>query len=185
VLLLLTLQMRAFVLKFPMAFSYQPQNVRNWIERFQQLCLTRDEWTREYQLAMTPSLMAFFLRDASDLLLRFEYLASTGGYCQYSSTAVQGLAGQYCTFNVLYLQCRAVECKYNGPGCHAYSPPPCSDWSCEPIQKSSRNLDKLDTAASILYHSIYSISTWKLKCHDNAAANVWRNLDLWLGFVGC
>jgi hypothetical protein len=82
--------MRAFVLKFPLAFSYQTANVRNWVERFQQLCLTRDEWTREYQLVMTPSLMAFFLRDASDLLLRFEYLASTGGCCQCSHTAVFG-----------------------------------------------------------------------------------------------
>jgi hypothetical protein len=70
--------MRAFVLKFPLAFSYRPQIVRASIERFQALCFTRDGWAREYQLAMTPSLMAFFLKDAGDQLLRFEYLASTG-----------------------------------------------------------------------------------------------------------
>jgi hypothetical protein len=70
--------MRAFVLKFPLAFSYRPNIVRASIERFQALCFTRDGWAREYQLAMTPSLMAFFIKDAGDQLLRFEYLASTG-----------------------------------------------------------------------------------------------------------
>lgn len=70
--------MRAFVLKFPLAFSYPPGLVRMWIERFRQLCFTRDEWTRTLQLEMTPSLMAFFLKDAGDQLLRLEYLASTG-----------------------------------------------------------------------------------------------------------
>jgi hypothetical protein len=72
--------MRGFVLKFPLCFSYKPTHVRASVERFQQLCFTRDEWAREYQLAMTPSLMAYFLKDAGDQLLRFEYLASTGAY---------------------------------------------------------------------------------------------------------
>lgn len=71
-------QMRAFVLKFPLGISYPPGLVRMWIERFRQLCFTRDEWTRTLQLEMTPSLMAFFLKDAGDQLLRLEYLASTG-----------------------------------------------------------------------------------------------------------
>jgi len=73
-----SLQMRAFVLKFPLGISYPPGLVRMWIERFRQLCFTRDEWTRTLQLEMTPSLMAFFLKDAGDQLLRLEYLASTG-----------------------------------------------------------------------------------------------------------
>lgn len=71
-------QMRAFVLKFPLAFSFKPSHVRGAVERLQQLCFTRDEWAREYQLAMTPSLMAYFIKDMGDQLRRFEYLASTG-----------------------------------------------------------------------------------------------------------
>jgi hypothetical protein len=70
--------MRAFVLKFPLAFSFKPGHVRGAVERLQQLCFTRDEWAREYQLAMTPSLMAYFIKDMGDQLRRFEYLASTG-----------------------------------------------------------------------------------------------------------
>lgn len=85
--------MRAFVLKFPLAFGYNPAAVRTWVERLQQLCFTRDEWTRNYQLEMTPSLMAFFLRDAGDQLLRLEYLASTGRcvvWCCASAVIVSG-----------------------------------------------------------------------------------------------
>ena len=77
--------MRALVLKCPLVFSYHPAAVRGHIDRLRQLCFTRDEWTRNYQLEMTPSLMAFFLRDATDLLLRLEYLASTGERCRVAA----------------------------------------------------------------------------------------------------
>lgn len=84
--------MRAFVLKFPLCFAYSRESVSNSIERFRQLCFTRDEWVRSYQHYMTPSLMAYFLKDATDQLLRLEYLASTGR-CVHVCVSLVGVVG--------------------------------------------------------------------------------------------
>jgi hypothetical protein len=53
------------------------QRLSGCVERLRQLCYTREEWARDFE-SISPSLLAYFLRDASDQLMRLEYLASTG-----------------------------------------------------------------------------------------------------------
>jgi hypothetical protein len=72
------MQLRFFILKFPLVFAMHPDRVRGSVERLRALCNTRDEWARDLH-EISPSLLAYFLRDAKDLLMRLEYLAATGG----------------------------------------------------------------------------------------------------------
>jgi hypothetical protein len=68
------------VTKYPPVLMISPQRLAGSVERLRQLCYTREEWARDFE-SISPSLLAYFLRDATDQLMRLEYLASTGGRC--------------------------------------------------------------------------------------------------------
>jgi hypothetical protein len=67
------------VTKYPPVLTMSPQRLAGSVERLRQLCYTREEWARDFE-SISPSLLAYFLRDATDQLMRLEYLASTGGH---------------------------------------------------------------------------------------------------------
>lgn len=76
-LLLLVSQVRTLVRKYPVVITLPPQQLAAKVERLRQLCYTREEWARDFE-AISPALLAYFLRDSTDQLMRLEYLASTG-----------------------------------------------------------------------------------------------------------
>lgn len=67
------------VVKYPTVLTQSPGFVAGCVERLRQLCYTREEWARDFE-GMSPGLLAYFLRDATDQLMRLEYLASTGAW---------------------------------------------------------------------------------------------------------
>lgn len=76
-LLCSVLQTRALIIKYPSVLLGSSNYVKGCVDRFRQLCYTREEWARDFD-TISPSLLAYFLRDAGDQLMRLEYLASTG-----------------------------------------------------------------------------------------------------------
>eukprot|EP00878_Enallax_costatus_P043991 GHUV01052124.1.p1 GENE.GHUV01052124.1~~GHUV01052124.1.p1 ORF type:complete len:140 (-),score=21.67 GHUV01052124.1:164-583(-) len=70
-------QVRQLVHKYPKVLSTPPQRVQAAVERLRQLSYTREEWARDFE-TISPSFLAFFLRDSTDVIIRLEYLASTG-----------------------------------------------------------------------------------------------------------
>ncbi|KAF6255200.1 hypothetical protein COO60DRAFT_1462321 [Scenedesmus sp. NREL 46B-D3] len=69
------------------------QRLANSVERLRQLCYTREEWASDFE-AISPGLLAYFLRDATDQLMRLEYLASTGCHCRAVLSCILLLCGQ-------------------------------------------------------------------------------------------
>lgn len=68
---------KAMVRKMPLLLSRSSEVVAQMTERLRHLAYTRAMWQRDFEV-ITPSLLAFFYRDANDLLLRMEYLVLTG-----------------------------------------------------------------------------------------------------------
>jgi len=68
---------RKLVVKFPLILNYQTTSIEHLMDSLRQLSYTRVQWQQDFD-AMSPSLIAFYLRDARDLLLRLEYLVATG-----------------------------------------------------------------------------------------------------------
>lgn len=65
------------VRKYPLVLNMKSENVEVIIERLRHLAYSRVTWQENFD-DISPSLLAFFLRDHADLLLRLEYLALTG-----------------------------------------------------------------------------------------------------------
>ncbi|WIA10223.1 hypothetical protein OEZ85_010425 [Tetradesmus obliquus] len=84
---------RALVTKYPPVLVMSPQRLAASVERLRQLCYTREEWARDFE-GITPSLLAYFLRDATDQLMRLEYLASTGERPEWQLREVMKPAGR-------------------------------------------------------------------------------------------
>ncbi len=76
--------MRALVVKYPSCLTSAPSRLAANLDRLRQLCYTREEWARDLE-DISPSLVAYFLRDASDQIMRLEYLASTGAAARLPS----------------------------------------------------------------------------------------------------
>eukprot|EP00775_Hariotina_reticulata_P010951 gene10951-11105_t len=71
-----SVQTRALIIKYPSVLCGSSNYIKGCIDRFRQLCYTREEWARDFD-TISPSLLAYFLKDAGDQLMRLEYLAST------------------------------------------------------------------------------------------------------------
>eukprot|EP00877_Chromochloris_zofingiensis_P012653 jgi/Chrzof1/7641/Cz02g31090.t1 len=70
-------QVKALVVKFPLIVNYTTQTLHTKIEQLRQLCSIRDEWREDFE-AISPSLLAYYIRDSTDIILRLEYLAASG-----------------------------------------------------------------------------------------------------------
>lgn len=68
---------KALTLKYPMVLSHRSETVLETVEALRELTYSRSAWQAELA-TITPSLLAFFLRDRYDLLARLEYLLVTG-----------------------------------------------------------------------------------------------------------
>lgn len=68
---------RTLVLKFPLILNYQTARVQHLMCVLQQVSSKRAQWRQDFA-AMTPSLVAFYIKDAKDMLLRLEFLIETG-----------------------------------------------------------------------------------------------------------
>lgn len=65
-------------IKYPSVLNLRSEAVAGRVDRLAHVAGAREQWLADLE-GITPSLLAFFLKDATDLLLRLEYLASTGG----------------------------------------------------------------------------------------------------------
>ncbi|KIY98168.1 hypothetical protein MNEG_9792 [Monoraphidium neglectum] len=70
-------QAQALVLKYPLVLSRRTPALHFMAGQLRHLASARSQWQAEVD-AISPSLMAFFLRDFGDQVRRLEYLASTG-----------------------------------------------------------------------------------------------------------
>ncbi|KAI8476973.1 MAG: hypothetical protein J3K34DRAFT_516226 [Monoraphidium minutum] len=70
-------QAHALVLKYPPVLSRRTASLAFMAGQLRHLAGARSQWSAELE-AISPSLMAFFLRDYGDQVRRLEYLASTG-----------------------------------------------------------------------------------------------------------
>lgn len=69
--------MRQLVLKFPLVLNWHPEGLRAIIDALRQLAYTRDLWQQDFE-TITPSLLAFYIRDHCDQLRRLEFLVASG-----------------------------------------------------------------------------------------------------------
>lgn len=68
---------KVMVRKYPLVLNCRSETIAAIVERLRHLAYTRAMWQQDFD-CMSPSLMAFFLRDYRDLLMRLEYLVLTG-----------------------------------------------------------------------------------------------------------
>jgi hypothetical protein len=68
---------KLMVRKYPLVLNSRSETIENVTERMRHLAYTRSMWQQDFD-CISPSLLAFFLRDYADLLLRLEYLALSG-----------------------------------------------------------------------------------------------------------
>jgi hypothetical protein len=66
------------VRKFPLVLSRRPEAVADALESLRGVCGSRLQWQQDYE-RLTPSLLAFYLRDVSDILVRYERFKMYGG----------------------------------------------------------------------------------------------------------
>jgi hypothetical protein len=71
-------QAALLAIKYPSVLNLRSEAVAGRVDRLAHVAAAREQWLDDLE-GMTPSLLAYFLKDAPDLLLRLEYLASTGG----------------------------------------------------------------------------------------------------------
>eukprot|EP00955_Chlamydomonas_euryale_P105948 365671-Chlamydomonas_euryale.AAC.2 len=71
------------VRKYPLVLNSRSETIEAVTEKLRHVAYTRSLWQQDFD-CITPSLMAFFLRDYRDLLLRMEYLALTGDSASWS-----------------------------------------------------------------------------------------------------
>ncbi|EFJ45428.1 hypothetical protein VOLCADRAFT_105980 [Volvox carteri f. nagariensis] len=71
-------KLRALILKYPLILNFRHQSVHSALMALRVLCSARPEWTTFYQV-LSPSQVAFFIRERVITLLRLEYLLLTGG----------------------------------------------------------------------------------------------------------
>lgn len=70
-------QIHKMVHKYPPVLAFTTEYLQATLVRLRDLAFTRELWQEDLE-NITPSLFAFFINDAEDLLLRLEYLATTG-----------------------------------------------------------------------------------------------------------
>jgi hypothetical protein len=62
-------QVKRLVHKFPLALNYQTTSIESAIDALRQVTYTRQQWQVDFE-RITPSLVAFYLRDTKDILSR-------------------------------------------------------------------------------------------------------------------
>ncbi|GAX80135.1 hypothetical protein CEUSTIGMA_g7573.t1 [Chlamydomonas eustigma] len=68
---------RHMVIKYPLVLNLETETIEALMGRLRNLAYTRAMWQQDFD-NITSSLLAFFIRDRHDLLLRLEFLALTG-----------------------------------------------------------------------------------------------------------
>ncbi|KAG1660703.1 hypothetical protein FOA52_014322 [Chlamydomonas sp. UWO 241] len=68
---------KLMVRKYPLVLNSRSETIEAVTERMRHLAYTRSMWQQDFD-CISPSLLAFYLRDYADLLLRLEYLALSG-----------------------------------------------------------------------------------------------------------
>ncbi|GLC67023.1 hypothetical protein PLESTF_000503100 [Pleodorina starrii] len=71
-------QLRALIIKYPLILNFKHESVHSALMALRRLCSARPDWTAFYK-ALSPSQVAFFVRERVVTLLRLEYLLLTGG----------------------------------------------------------------------------------------------------------
>lgn len=74
---------KAMVRKCPLILNSDTELITRAVDKLRQLSYTRAMWQDNFEV-ISPSLLAFFLKDKTDLLLRVEYLALTGDSATWS-----------------------------------------------------------------------------------------------------
>lgn len=69
--------MRALVVKFPIILNYDTDNLKSYVNTLRQMAQSRELWRENFD-TITPSLLAFFIRDHSDLTMRLAFLLASG-----------------------------------------------------------------------------------------------------------
>ncbi|MEW5308908.1 MAG: hypothetical protein WDW38_000828 [Sanguina aurantia] len=70
-------QILFMVKKCPLVFNFEGETLARLVANLRDLSSTRELWHQDFE-QITPSLLAFFIRDHTDLLLRLEFLVVTG-----------------------------------------------------------------------------------------------------------
>lgn len=76
-------EVKVLVRKYPIVLNVKSATIHMTMDLLRQLCYTRSKWVEEFE-RITPSLLAFFLNDADDLLERMEFLVVSGESPTYS-----------------------------------------------------------------------------------------------------
>jgi hypothetical protein len=63
-------QVKRLVHKCPLALNYQTSSIESAIDALRQVTYTRNQWQFDFE-RLTPSLVAFYLRDTRDILARY------------------------------------------------------------------------------------------------------------------
>ncbi|GIM11036.1 hypothetical protein Vretimale_14395, partial [Volvox reticuliferus] len=70
--------LRALIVKFPLILNFKHESVHSALMALRRLCSARPDWVTYYK-ALSPSQVAFFIRERVMTLLRLEYLLLMGG----------------------------------------------------------------------------------------------------------
>ncbi|GLI59091.1 hypothetical protein VaNZ11_000776 [Volvox africanus] len=71
-------KLRTLIVKYPLILNFKHESVHNALMALRRLCSARPDWVTYYK-ALSPSQVAFFIRERVMTLLRLEYLLLTGG----------------------------------------------------------------------------------------------------------